>query len=126
MLRRCMRNCQTKRWLCRSSVLLLGVLALPQAWGREGVLPSFQEVREAYMHARLADHAGEPWARLDLAGCELKPGSAHADALRQVCACEDMGLMMHDDYGCALHAPACSTPAPPICMACHAAHLPGP
>lgn len=43
-----------------------------------------QEVREAFLNARLADHAGEPWARLDVAGCELRPGSAHAEALAQV------------------------------------------
>jgi hypothetical protein len=30
-----------------------------------------QAVREAYIHTKLAEHVGEPWARLDLAGCEL-------------------------------------------------------
>lgn len=43
-----------------------------------------QELREAFLNAKLADHAGEPWARLDVAGCELKPGGGHADALREV------------------------------------------
>ena len=46
-----------------------------------------QEVREAFLNARLADHAGEPWARLDMAGCELVPGSAHAEVLQEVGPC---------------------------------------
>lgn len=36
------------------------------------------------MNAKLADHAGELWARLDMAGCELLPGSSHAETLAQV------------------------------------------
>ena len=52
-----------------------------------------QEVREAFLNARLADHAarGEAWARLDIAGCELAPGGGHASALQQARA----GRMPH-------------------------------
>ena len=42
-----------------------------------------QELRESFLNSRLAGHAGQAWARLDLAGCELRPGAGHADALRQ-------------------------------------------
>ena len=42
-----------------------------------------QDLREAFLNSQLAGHAGEPWARLDLAGCELGPGGDHAAVLQQ-------------------------------------------
>lgn len=65
---------------CRASLTLLP-LKLPLLQGHELLA---QEVREAFLNAKLADHAGEPWARLDVAGCELRPSSAHAEALAEV------------------------------------------
>lgn len=42
-------------------------------------------MREAFINAKLAAHlsAGEAWARLDMAGCELATGAQHAEALAQ-------------------------------------------
>lgn len=42
-----------------------------------------QAVREAFIHDKLAEHVGEPWARLDLAGCELCPNHDYKAQLKQ-------------------------------------------
>ncbi|KAL4423969.1 hypothetical protein ABPG75_001270 [Micractinium tetrahymenae] len=73
------RRLQQREGLRRRS--LLPALPSPQ-----GPALLEQEVREAFMNAKLAGHlmAGEAWARLDMAGCELVPGGGHAEALAQL------------------------------------------